>query len=131
MRRSQYECLILYPCFSAFLAGDRAPPPTEAWIAVTSVREKAVGSVTVLIGQPGHTTVAGTVSGVTPGRSRWRYFVRDKARFPQTGGFTVTPGRPYEVLLHGTDRAGNPTVSKTWGPYELAPGALVDIELTA
>ncbi|ULA70037.1 MAG: conserved membrane protein of unknown function [Nitrospira sp.] len=107
------------------------PPPTEAWIAVTLVRERAVGSVTVLLGQPGHATVAGAISGVTPGRSWWRYFVRDKGRFPQTGGFSVTPGGTYEVLLHGTDRAGNPLVSKTWGPYELAPGALVDIELSA
>jgi hypothetical protein len=107
------------------------PPRTEAWIAVTLVRKEAVGPVTVLIDEPGgNRTVAGTISGVGRGPSWWRYVVRDKGRFPTTGGHTVALGKPYEVVLQGMDRAGNPKESMKWGPYEFAPGALVDLELS-
>jgi hypothetical protein len=121
--------------FRAVSAQQQPPPPrleeTEAWIAVTLVRSKAVGAVSVLIGQPGQLAVAGTISGVTPGRSWWRYVVRDRGRFPMTGGYSVTPGQTYEVVLHGLDRNGDPVVSNRWGPYAVARRAIIDIELTA
>jgi hypothetical protein len=106
------------------------PPRTDAWIAVTLVRDKAVGPVTVLIGPQASPTVAGVITGATSGRSWLRYFVRAKGRFPTTGGHTVTPGQSCVVMLRGTDKDGNSVESKPWGPHELAAGAIVDIELT-
>ena len=106
------------------------PPEREAWIAVTLVRQSAVGPVSVFIGPAGNPAVAGTISGVSAGRSLWRYLVRDKGRFPQSGGFTVGPGS-YEVFLRGIDRSGATVESRKWGPYDIAPRAIVDIELSA
>jgi hypothetical protein len=105
------------------------PPRTEAWIAVTLIRDQAVGPVNVMIGPPGAPAVAGTISGTTRGRSWWRWLLRNKGRFPPGGGHRVAPGGPYEVTLTGMNNAGQPVSSATWGPRTLAPGALVDIEL--
>jgi hypothetical protein len=105
------------------------PPRTEAWIAVTLIRDQAVGPVSVLIGQPGAPAVAGTISGTTRGRAWWRWLLRNKGRFPPSGGHSVPPGGPYEVTLTGTNNAGHAVSSATWGPFSLAAGALVDIEL--
>ena len=74
--------------------------------------------------------MAGTISGTTRGRSWWRWLLRNKGRFPPSGGHSVTPGGPYEVSLTGTNNAGHAVASATWGPHSLAPGALVDIELS-
>jgi hypothetical protein len=105
------------------------PPRTEAWIAVTLIRNRAVGPVSVWIGPTGTPAVAGTIPGRTRGRSWWRWLLRNKGRFPPSGGHTILPGGPSEVKLTGTDNAGIAVSSTTWGPYSVAPGALVDIEL--
>lgn len=97
----------------------------EAWVAVTLVRQKAVGSADVLI----KNAVAGTISGVSPKRSFFRYFVRDKGRFPQTGGYTVTPGAGYEIKVQAYDAAGAALPPRQWGPYDVAPRAIIDIEM--
>jgi hypothetical protein len=108
---------------------EQPPKPTlkndEAWIAVTLVRDKAVGSADVLI----KNAVAGTISGTSPKRSLFRYFVRDKGRFPQSGGYTVTPGAGYEVDVQAYDVAGAALPAKKWGPYDIAPRAIIDIEM--
>jgi hypothetical protein len=110
-------------------AQEKAPPPElkndQAWVAVTLVRDKAVGSADVLI----KNAVAGTISGASPKRRFWRYFIRDKGRFPQTAGYTVTPGSGYEIELQAYDANGAALPRKTWGPYDIAPRAIIDIEL--
>jgi hypothetical protein len=108
------------------------PAPTEAWIAVTLVRDKAAGPVSVLIGQAGVPLVAGTISGTSRKGARgswWRLFLRDRGRFPQSGGHSVVPGGAYEVRLDAEDKEGKPVQSKTWGPNAVAAGAIIDIEL--
>lgn len=98
---------------------------TEAWVAVTLVRENAVGSADVLV----KGGVVGTISGASPRHWFLRYFVRDKGRFPQTGGYTVVPGAGYEIAVQGYDAAGKKLpLGPAWGPYEILPRAIIDIE---
>jgi hypothetical protein len=58
-----------------------------------------------------------------------RLFLRDLSRFPTSGGFAVRAGTTCEVRLVGRDAAGN-AISVQWGPNTIAPGAIVDLELT-
>jgi hypothetical protein len=107
------------------------PAPTEAWIAVSLVRDKAEGPVNVLIGPTGALALAGTISGSGRKGARgswWRYFLRDQGRFPPSGGHSVAPGGPYEVRLVGWNKDIE-IQTKTWGPYPVAAGAIVDIEM--
>lgn len=102
---------------------------TDAWISVKLVRDKAKGAVTVLAGPTKETLKA---IGVIPGPSLsrpWSYFLRDYGRFPGSGGFTVRPG-PLMVTLEGRD-ADNNIISTppSWGPHEIAGGAIVDLTL--
>jgi hypothetical protein len=109
------------------------PPRTEAWVAVRLIRAQAVGPVTVLIGTGGEAGLpaAGTIAGSSSGNPFLRYFLRDYGRFPTSGGFAVTPvaGQTYLVGVVGNDKDGAQIGPMTWGPYALAPGALVDVEL--
>ncbi len=110
---------------------EAAPQPnlTEAWISVTPIRKDAVGKIDVLIGPPNTPTVAGSVSADAARPSPVRWLFRDKARFPPSGGHTVTAGADIVVQLRGHDAKGNPVMSGTWGPYKIGPRAIVDIEL--
>lgn len=98
---------------------------TQAWVAVTLVRDKAVGSAEVLI----KNEVAGTISGASPKHKLLRYFVRDKGRFPQTAGYTVVPGPDYVIAVQAYDAAGTPLPKVTRGPFAIAPRAIIDIEI--
>lgn len=96
---------------------------SEAWIAVTLLRDKSKGSVVVLInGQ-----VVDTISGSSPRYRFLRYFVRDKGRFPQTGGYSVPAGAKYEIKA---EDANDKQLAASWGPYEIGPRAIIDVELT-
>ena len=106
------------------------PPHNEAWIAVRLIRAAAKGPVWVLIGPEGGTlAVAGTITGSSRSGGPIGYFLRDYGRFPTAGGYSVTPGTPYEVKLRGADATGKRIESGVWGPFPLAAGAIVDIEL--
>lgn len=111
------------------------PPPTEAWIAVKLIRRQAKGPVTVRIGtDPDALSVAGTISGsaILGGRLTG-YFLRDRGRFPTSGGYRVAAGATYKVTLEGVTSANAPVPpgpGATWGPYPLAPGAVIDLELS-
>jgi hypothetical protein len=111
--------------------GPGTPPPpsldeTQAWVAVSILRDKAVGSVDVQL----NSEVAGTISGSSPKGRFLRYFVRDKGRHPQTGGRTVKAGETYEIVVVGYDAAGNAVTPQPpkWGPHKIAPRAIVDVE---
>lgn len=114
------------------IGGPQQPPPVlqanQAWLSVTLIRDQAVGPVYVEIGVPNGLAVAGTVRGSTRDRGLLRYFLRDKGRFPQSGGFTVVPGQ-YQVQVTGSNAIGNKVGPAIWGPHDIAPRALVDIEL--
>jgi hypothetical protein len=105
------------------------PPPTLAWLAVTLVRSQAVGRVSVVAGPTGSPKLVGTIAGAGL-RHKWlRFFIQDNARFPPSGGHTLQPGI-FEVQLRGVDKAGSGIQSVTWGPYDIAPGSIIDLELT-
>jgi hypothetical protein len=106
------------------------PPPTQAWLSATLRREKADGNVDVLIGPTGHQQAAGSITGAGSRLPWLSWLLRNKARYPQSGGHVIPPGTPIEVSLVGVDSNKQPIRSATWGPYELAAGAIVDVELT-
>lgn len=99
------------------------PPADKAWIAVSVLREKAVGDVIVYIKQ----ATVGTITGSSPSGPFRRLFLRDKGRLPQTGGREVIPGPDFTVAVKGKDAQDNP-LEKSWGTYEIAPGAIIDLE---
>jgi hypothetical protein len=105
------------------------PPHKEAWIAVRLIRARAVGQVAVSIGPEGTTLpLAGMIVGSSPKSGLLRYFVVDRGRFPVVGGYALTPemGKQYMVLLGGVDKEGKILATK-WGPYAIAPGAVLDV----
>lgn len=111
------------------------PPRTEGWISVTLLRKQAQGPVDVLIGAPPvppatQPPIAGTITGGSRLTKFVRLFVRDASRFPMSGGFAVPAGSLCQVQLKGLDANGQPVVSRVWGPETIAPGAIVDLELT-
>jgi hypothetical protein len=103
------------------------PPPSEAWVAVTLVRKNAAGPVSVQIGEPGKVAIAGTITGTGHRGSILRYFLRDRGRFPNSGGYRVAPGK-YEIRVSGVDANGNPIDAPHWGPADIGNRAIVDIQ---
>jgi hypothetical protein len=60
----------------------------------------------------------------------WKSFRNVARNQAPTGGFAVTPGPvAYEIMLKGEAGNGAQIDSKKWGPYPLAAGAIVDIDL--
>ena len=111
------------------------PPLTEGWVSVTLLRGKATGPVDVLIGAPPvapgvQAPIAGTITGGTRFSKFVRLFVRDASRFPMSGWYAVPAGALCQVQLKGIDAAGNSVTSRVWGPEAIAPGAIIDLELT-
>ena len=116
------------------------PPPNEAWIAVRLNRRLARGPVTVRIGDPaaGALPVAGMIAGSAhPGGAVVSYFLRDRGRFPGTGGhrISVPAAAPptVRVELEGVTAAGAAIPAapgSSWGGYPVTAGAVIDLELT-
>jgi hypothetical protein len=106
------------------------PPPNTAWIAVRVRRQQASGPVQVFIGVKPDANTPPPLVGVIAGSSRpgLRYFLSDPGRFPGYGGHSVPANTQTSVeLVDGT--APNP-VTKNWGPYTVAGGAIIDLEFT-
>ncbi|MBD1546862.1 hypothetical protein [Roseibium aggregatum] len=101
----------------------------QAWISVTLTRDKAVGPVNVLFGEPGKLAVIGTIPG--GGSMNWflSLFLRNKARFPQSGGYAVPVGGPYEVKVEAVD-AGKKPISEAWPPNSIGKRAVIDLQFT-
>jgi len=112
------------------------PPQTEGWISVTLLRKDAIGPVDVLIGAPPvvpapRSPIAGTITGGTRFTRFIRLFLRDASRFPMSGGYSVPAGSLCQVQLRGVSANGKDVTSRVWGPETIAPGAIIDLELTA
>ena len=111
------------------------PPRTEGWISVTLLRKDAIGPVDVLIGAPpvppaARSPIAGTITGGRRRTNLVRLFLRDTSRFPTSGGHAVLAGSVCQVQLRGIDRNGIEVLSRVWGPETIAPGAIIDLELS-
>lgn len=111
------------------------PPRTEGWISVTLLRKAAVGPVDVLIGAVpvppvARSPIAGTITGGRRRTNLVRLFLRDASRFPTSGGYAVLAGSICQVQLRGIDKNGSEVLSRVWGPETIAPGAIIDLELT-
>jgi hypothetical protein len=107
------------------------PAKTEAWVSVCFERKDAVGPVDVLIGDPagGGPPVAGTIKGGRPPSALLRLFLRDPNRFPTAGGYAVPAHRICVVQLQGKDTTGK-SITAQWGQKSVAPGAIVDLDIT-
>ena len=100
----------------------------------------AVGRVYVVLqsisgtGVPGTPEVIGSIAGTTSAdtgsaagfRRFLGYFLSDRDRFPASGGHAVTPGS-YKVWLEGAEALRS---DPAWGPYNLAKGTLIDIDIS-
>lgn len=109
------------------------PPPDKAWLSVTHRRGDSDDPVNVLLRVDNREVVVGSITASkSPG---WfaRNFLRNKGRFPPSGGYILDPNLSYEVKLQGNvfrDGAFRVVRSESWGPYEIAKGAIIDLELT-
>jgi hypothetical protein len=104
------------------------PPKTEGWISVTLTRQDAIGPVAVLVGGPAKPPVAGTIAGTSKRSAFARFFLRDPMRFPTSGGYAVPAGTECAVQLVGVKDGGN-VITSSWGPYPIAAGAVLDLNV--
>jgi len=111
------------------------PPKTQAWLAVRVTRKNAAGPINLSVSKSTSTPpsatppeLAGTLT--TTRASLKDLFLRNRDRFPQSGGYVVAPGVAYDLALDARDADGNPVPSAINGTYAFAPGAIVDFEVT-
>lgn len=107
------------------------PPANKGWISVSIVRTANIeGPVTVAIGvknAANQVPVVASLEGST--RPGYRYFLRDRGRFPGSGGYAVAKGDNVTVEVRALDKA-KAEVVQTWGPSIIADGAIIDLTFT-
>jgi hypothetical protein len=105
------------------------PPPNHAWVAIRLNRLQAEGPVQVFIGARPAANALPPLVGVIHGRSKpvIRYFFSDPGRFPGYGGHQVPANIDLSVELIGRDH-NNADLHKTWGPYTVAGGAIINLD---
>lgn len=112
------------------------PPSKKAWIAVhvsgqaarakgIQVKLKEIPAAQV---QNPPDPIAGGIGGQRVPVSS--LILRNTDRFPQNGGYTVTPGVVYEIRVEATDENGAP-LTALGKQYAFAEGAIVDFEVSA
>ena len=106
------------------------PPPTQAWVAVRLNRARAVGQVQVFLGTPSAVNARPPQVGMIQGASRpaLRYFLSDPGRFPGYGGHSVPANSDVTIELLGVD-GNNQPLRQSWGPFTVAGGAIIDVDL--
>jgi len=111
------------------------PPNKKAWIAVrvTGQAARAKGIQVKLKEIPADQIqnppdpIAGVIGGHRAPISS--LILRNADRFPQNGGYTVTPGVVYEIRVDATDDNGAP-LTALGQQYAFAEGAIVDFEVS-
>lgn len=107
------------------------PARDKAWIAVRVKRVRAIGEVYVLIRDLGSAAgdspapIASTVGNEGP--TLRSLLLRDRMRFPQSGGYDLLPNTLYEVTVEGRDAQGQRIAPIDQRKLVLAPGAIVDL----
>ncbi|PTV94865.1 hypothetical protein C8J27_106133 [Rhodobacter aestuarii] len=107
---------------------------TEAWLAILIDRKEAVGDIQV--GLRKLTTmqqvpIAGTVGERSFGERFRNAFGLIRLRFPREEGQIVSANIDYEITLHYATTLGGPLSETKSMKAAFAPGALVDLRLTA
>ncbi|MGB3315236.1 MAG: hypothetical protein WBB85_12550 [Albidovulum sp.] len=101
---------------------------TTAWISVTIARNEAVGPITVLYGEPGQEAVVGTVNGTSDRGWFSSLFLRNKGRFPESGGYSVNATTDQRAIrVFAQDKEGKPIPVLVWGPFAIGPRAIIDV----
>ena len=107
------------------------PPANKGWISVSIVRtDKIKGPVTVAIGVANGNQVPVVASLDRTTKPAYRYFFRDRGRFPGSGGYAVAKGDSVTVKVSALKAEGSGTLEKTWGPNIIADGAIIDLTFT-
>jgi hypothetical protein len=109
------------------------PPPNKAWVAVRAKRDQAAGEIFVTVREiksaadKSAAPIAGQIGVRRP--SLWELLVRKRNRFPQNGGYTVTPNVVYEITVEAKNSNGEP-LKRLGEQYVFAEGAIVDFDVT-
>ena len=107
------------------------PQPNQCWVAVRLTRKQANGPVQVFIGTRlaagGSPPLVGIISGTS--MRGLRYFLSDPGRFPGYGGYGVPANSEVTVEVAGVDGNGAALQRKSWGPYVVAGGSIIDVDL--
>jgi hypothetical protein len=103
------------------------PVIDEGWISVSINRKKAVGPVTVSIGEQadGHTPVVTLIKETSRPKS---FFFHNPGRFPGSGGYSVKAGSVVTVVVTAAANSADKTITTTWGPNRIAQRAIIDLE---
>jgi hypothetical protein len=110
------------------------PPRDRAWLAVRATRRRAEREILVRIREVGPPSagapapIAGMIASRGP--SLLGLILRDRSRFPQSGGYTLLPNVLYEITVEGRDATGDRIAPLDARPIVLAPGAILDLEVT-
>lgn len=110
------------------------PPVNKAWVAVRVDRKRARSEVFVRIkdvGSPGANSPSPIAGVVTFRRARLSGLLfRDTNRFPQNGGYTVSPNTLYSISVETKDENGQTMKGLDDQQYVFAAGAIVDFDVT-
>jgi hypothetical protein len=112
------------------------PPPDKAWVAVRVDRRDAKGDVYVKLREIGPAAGAATAPAPIAGTITFRrqslgdLLFRRPNRFPQNGGYVVTPGVVYAITVEGKNEQGTSLKALAGEQYVFAPGAIVDFAVS-
>ncbi|MDP8993837.1 MAG: hypothetical protein M3N07_02470, partial [Pseudomonadota bacterium] len=109
------------------------PAPDRAWLAVRLKRSNPHDSTPVRVmlsgdGEP--YKLVGMIVGKTSPGGFLRWFLQDATRFPTIAGYSVPGDHEYAIRLERDGVGLSPDYSQTWGPFLVAKGAVIDVELT-
>jgi hypothetical protein len=104
------------------------PPRNEAWIAVIDAsRAASAGEYDVMIKKgAADWSVLGSIARGGSRSALFGWMLRDRRRFPPSGGFSVPIDTMIEVGVKARD-PGSESVA-IWGPSKVEPGAIVNIQ---
>lgn len=125
----------------AEIEASNSPAVNAAWIAVRVNRRNATGPIFVTVeptsGGQGSAPPTAVLQGVVAlierrsfGRRLRDCFVRDFNRFPQSGGYVVTPGQSYVISVIASDAVGKAIANPLDKTYVFADRAIVDFNVT-